>query len=120
MANAKISMPGGVLVEVEGTPDEVAAVLEKLRTKQAGGVLQTGPIQPGSKSRGEIPALISLLKAEEFFKTPRGLADVREKLAEIGHHYPVTTLSGAMQAQTRSRNLRRFKQGGRGKYVYVQ
>jgi superfamily II DNA/RNA helicase len=48
------------------------------------------------------------------------LADVREKLAEIGHHYPVTTLSGAMQAQTRSRNLRRFKQGGRGKYVYVQ
>jgi len=117
MANAKISMPGGVLVEIDGTPDEVAAVLEKLRTKQSSGTAHVEPSQ-SAKSRGEIPALISLLKAEEFFKTPRGLADVRGKLAEIGHHYPVTTLSGAMQAQTRSRSLRRFKQDG--KYVYVQ
>src|SRR5271168_2887688 len=102
MANAKISMPGGVLVEIDGTPDEVAAVLEKLRTKQSSGSAHAEP-RLSAKSRGEIPALISLLKAEEFFKTPRGLADVRGKLAEIGHHYPVTTLSGAMQAQTRSR-----------------
>src|SRR5712692_9530584 len=118
MANAKINMPGGISVEVDGTPDEVAAVLEKLRAKQAPTLSQKGTSATLSKTKGEIPGLILQLKTEEFFKTPRGLSDVREKLAEIGHHYPVTTLSGAMQAQARSRNLRRFKQDG--KYVYVQ
>ena len=116
MANARISMPDGVSVEVDGTPEEVAAVLEKLQARKSGKIPQR--TTPPGKSRGEIPSLIEHLKAEEFFKTPRGLADVRNKLAEIGHHYPVTTLSGAMQSQTRSRSLRRFKQGG--KYVYVQ
>jgi superfamily II DNA/RNA helicase len=117
MANAKISMPDGVSVEVDGTPEEVAALLEKLRSKKSGKLPGEKSV-PLSKNRGEIPTLIEMLKAEEFFKTPRGLSDVRSKLAEIGHHYPVTTLSGSMQSQTRSRNLRRFKQDG--KYVYVQ
>ena len=117
MANAKISIPGGVSVEIDGTPEEVASVLERLRSE---AVRAATPIETtqSSKMRGEIPALMSLLKSEEFFKTPRGLSDVREKLAQMGHHYPVTTLSGAMQAQARNRNLRRFKQDG--KYVYVQ
>jgi superfamily II DNA/RNA helicase len=117
MANAKINMPGGISVEVDGSPEEVASVLQKLRA-EAGRTFTQPDLDAGGKPRGEIPALITMLKAEEFFKTPRGLSDVREKLAEIGHHYPVTTLSGAMQAQTRSRNLRRFKKEGR--YVYVQ
>jgi len=117
MANARINLPDGVSVEVDGTPDEVAAVLEKLQSKKP---RKPAPemAAPQGKGRGEIPTLIELLKTEEFFKTPRGLSDVRDKLAEIGHHYPLTTLSGAMQSQTKSRNLRRFKQGG--KYVYVQ
>jgi len=117
MANAKITMPGGVSVEIDGTPEEVASLLENLRSDPVRSAATAETAQPG-KIRGEIPALISLLKSEEFFKTPRGLSDVRQKLAQIGHHYPVTTLSGAMQAQARSRNLRRFKQDG--KYVYVQ
>ncbi len=114
MAFAKISLPGGISVEVDGTPDEVAAVLENLKGKHTGSPSSPSP----SKSRGEIPSLVDMLKAEQFFKTPRGLADIQKKLAELGHHYPVTTLSGAMQAQCRGRNLRRFKQAG--KYVYVQ
>jgi hypothetical protein len=118
MANAKINMPGGISVEVDGSPEEVAAVVQKLRSAAAEPFTQPDADTAGGKSMGEIPALITMLKAEEFFKTPRGLSDDREKLAEIGHHYPVTTLSGAMQAQTRSRNLRRFKK--EGKYVYVQ
>ena len=117
MANAKITMPGGVSVEIDGTPEEVASLLERLRADALRSAVPAETTQ-SSKIRGEIPALISLLKSEEFFKTPRGLSDVRDKLAQIGHHYPVTTLSGAMQAQARSRNLRRFKQDG--KYVYVQ
>ncbi len=118
MAIAKIMMPGGISVEVDGTPEEVAAVLADLKTKAPG--FSSAVLVPRSPRirKGEIPGLIETLKSEDFFRTPRGLSDIQKKLAELGHHYPVTTLSGAMQVQSRSRNLRRFKQDG--KYVYVQ
>ncbi|HWX56419.1 MAG TPA: hypothetical protein VN176_17675 [Verrucomicrobiae bacterium] len=119
MATAKISMPDGISVEVNGTPEEVAAVVADLKAKFAKfSSSRAAHIQPVRISRGEIPGLIETLKSEEFFRTPKRLSDVQKKLAELGHHYPVTTLSGAMQVQSQSRNLRRFKQ--HGKYVYVQ
>jgi hypothetical protein len=118
MATAKITIPGGISVEVDGTPEEVVAVLADRKTKapdfSSAVVLSRLP----RIRKGEIAGLIESLKVEEFFRTPRGLSDIQKKLAELGHHYPVTTLSGAMQVQSQSRNLRRFKQDGR--YVYVQ
>jgi hypothetical protein len=118
MATAKITMPGGISVEVDGTPEEVAAVLADLKTKGPG--FSSPVVAPASPPirKGEIWGLIEVLKSEEFFRMPRGLSDIQKKFAELGHHYPVTTLSGAMQVQSQSRNLRRFKQDG--KYVYVQ
>jgi hypothetical protein len=118
MATAKITMPGGILIEVGGTPEEVAAVLADLKTKTPGFSSDATLHRPSRIRKGEIPGLIDVLKSEDFFKNPRGLSEVQKKLAELGHHYPVTTLSGAMQVQSQSRNLRRFKQNG--KYVYVQ
>jgi hypothetical protein len=119
VANAKISIPGGVSVDLEGTADEVVAVLENLRKSHVASVVPISrPDDSPSKTRGEIPRLIDSLKSEDYFRTPRGLSEVQKKLAEIGHHYPLTTLSGAMVSQSRNRSLRRFKQDG--KYVYVQ
>src|SRR5271166_661329 len=109
MAIAKIIMPGGISVEVDGTPEEVSSVLENLKSKHAPASLR-GRAEKRKGSRGEIPGLISALKAEEFFKSPKGLSDVQAKLAELGHNYPLTTLSGAMQSQCKNRSLRRFKQ----------
>jgi superfamily II DNA/RNA helicase len=118
MASAKISIPGGISVDINGTPDEIVALVENLKSKQtavgSGAALHRGL----GKSREKLSDLVESLKAESFFKTPRGLSDLQKKLAEIGHHYPLTTLSGAMQSQSRKRNLRRFKRDG--KYVYVQ
>jgi len=119
MANAKISIPGGVNVDLEGTAEEVSAVLENLRKAHGGSIATTAGSALGAvKGKGEIPRLIDSLKREDYFRTPRGLSEIQRKLAEIGHHYPLTTLSGAMVSQSRSRSLRRFKQ--EGKYVYVQ
>ena len=115
MTSAKITIPGGISVEVTGTPDEVTSVIENLKSKHL--AQNSAPVTRG-KTKGEIPNLVDGLKEEEFFKAPRGLGEIQKKLAELGHHYPITTLSGAMQEQTKRRNLRRFKQGG--KYVYVQ
>jgi hypothetical protein len=119
MANAKITMPGGVTVDVDGSADEISAVLENLR-RIHGGLASPAPKTAAavSKGRGEISRLIECLKSEDFFRTPRGLRDIQKKFAEVGHHYPLTTLSGAMISQSRNRALRRFKEDG--KYVYVQ
>ncbi|HXR40052.1 MAG TPA: hypothetical protein VN776_13205 [Terracidiphilus sp.] len=118
MANAKITTPDGVSVDISGSPEEVSAVVDRVRA----GLASTGatvPARPRKKAgKIQIPDLVEMLKAEEYFKTPRGLGEIRRKFAEMGYHYPITTLSGAMQAQQKSRNLRRFMQGG--KYVYVQ
>lgn len=120
MAEAKITTSDGILVEVRGTPEEVASVVERLRPSTKPEP-KTGPKGKPEKatervSRG-IPDLVEVLKEEDFFKNPRGLGEIRKKLADLGHHYPLTTLSGAMQAQAKRRALRRFKQDG--KYVYV-
>jgi hypothetical protein len=110
-------MPGGISVEVDGTSDEVSSVLQNLKSKHA-VASPRGRAEKPKRGRGEIPGLIEALKLEEFFKSPQGLSDIQAKLGELGHHYPLTTLSGAMQTQSRNRSLRRFKQ--QGKYVYVQ
>jgi hypothetical protein len=118
MANAKISMPGGVSIDLDGTPEEITAVLENLRRSNETAAVPARSRTVAAKGKGEISRLIETLKAEDFFRSPRGLSDIHKKFAEIGHHYPLTTLSGAMISQSRQRNLRRFKQDG--KYVYVQ
>ena len=112
MASARISTPSGLAVELDGTPEEITAVLQRLENETE--AVRSVP----TKRKSEISQLIELLREEEFFKTPKGLGDIQVKLAELGHHYPVTTLSGPMQGQARNRNLRRFKKNG--KYVYVQ
>ena len=119
MADAKITTSDGITVEVHGTPEEVATVVERLRS----GPKIESKGQPRrsqhtkEQGSGGIPDLVQILKEEAFFKNPKGLGEIRKKLADMGHHYPLTTLSGAMQTQAKKRNLRRFRQDG--KYVYV-
>jgi len=47
------------------------------------------------------------LRRDGFFRDQRILSDVRDELASRGWHYPLTTLSGAMQKLVRRRDLRR-------------
>jgi hypothetical protein len=119
MADAKITTSDGISVEVHGTPEEVATVVERLRsgTKVGSKARPRKPQEGKDHGSGGIRDLVEVLKSENFFKTPKGLGEIRKKFADMGHHYPLTTLSGAMQTQAKKRNLRRFKQDG--KYVYV-
>jgi hypothetical protein len=119
MADAKITTIDGISVEVHGTPEEVATVVERLSSsaKVQSKAHRSKPQQSKDHSSGGIPDLVQALKDEDFFKGPKGLGEIRKRLADMGHHYPLTTLSGAMQNQAKKRSLRRFKQNG--KYVYV-
>jgi hypothetical protein len=120
MAHAKFTTKEGISVDLEGTPEELAAVVEKLRESQAPGSPQgkSAHRKQGGRTKPELPQLIDALRNEDFFRQPQGLGAIRTKLAEMGHHYPLTTLSGSMQTEAKTRRLRRFKQNR--KYVYVQ
>lgn len=117
MAKAQISFPDGTTVRLEGTPDEISAVVDSARKRQ-----KTGRRSPSVKIKArsrplQLVDLIANLIDGDFFKKPKDLAGVKTALEEMGHHYPVTTLSGAMLRQVRKRNLRRLKQDKRWVYT---
>jgi hypothetical protein len=116
MVKAHITTPEGVKVTIEGTPKEIVAVVEDLKAKATSAEpprrrlrTKSGPVLLGD--------LIASLKDGGFFKKPRDLASVKSALAEMGHHYPVTTLSPVMLRQVRRRNLRRIREKGRWLYT---
>jgi hypothetical protein len=55
-----------------------------------------------------------VLRDEGFFKTQKAIGEVREELKAHGWHYPLTTLSGRLQALVQQRQLRR-ERGVQGK-----
>lgn len=121
MARAQISLPGGIVVNVSGTPDEISSVVSRL---QGGPASRREPVSSRASSRKvakagrvQITDLIENLIDGGFFKKPKDLAAVKQALEEAGHHYPVTTLSPTMLRQVRKRNLRRLKQDGRWIYT---
>ncbi len=68
-----------------------------------------------------LPGRLLTLKDEGFFKAQRTLSEIREELGSRGHHYPLTSLSGAMQGLVRNRELRRerVKSGAKRTYKYA-
>jgi len=115
MAKAQVTTPSGIKVHIDGTPEEILRVVDDLEKRESG----TGSRARTKKAtkRLTLPRLIATLAEEGFFKKPRSLADIRAELETHGHHYPVTTLSGAALTEVRKRNLRRLKREGQWYYT---
>lgn len=59
------------------------------------------------------------LKGKGFFASQRSIAEVRQELKKYGWHYPVTSLSGALQSLVQKGDLRReMVTDGTGKKVW--
>lgn len=115
MAKAKITTKSGLVMQVDGTPAEISAVLQDLkRQEEKKAVPQRKSGRPGP---APLVDLIGSLVDGGFFKKPQDLAAVKTALEEMGHHYPMTTLSGAMLGQVRKRNLRRIRKDKRWVYT---
>jgi hypothetical protein len=127
---ANVVLADGTKVAIEGTADEVAALLQRITggtvpSPGGGGGKGTGrrrgkpAAKVGStKAKTKGPAdYIRKLVTEDFFKTKRGLGDVQKKLEEGAHIYPVTHLSPVLFRLVRARELRRIKEDGAWKYV---
>lgn len=130
MPKANVVLANGTTVTIDGTAEDVAAVLQRI----SGGPQPSpggGPPKSTRRRRGKSTAkggrgmvktwgpadYIRELVADDFFKTKRGLADVQKKLEEGAHVYPVTHLSPALFRLVRAKELRRIKESGTWKYV---
>lgn len=65
------------------------------------------PLYPVRTEPKTLSQRILVLRDEGFFREPRSIGSIREALAARGWHYPVTTLSGAIQGLSQRRKLRR-------------
>lgn len=126
MAKATFELPGGTKVTIDGSPGEVAALLDRFgasgsreapKRRAAGRRKTSRERQPAKPSRMGPTEYIRQLKTENFFRTKRTIAEVREKLEEGAHIYPVTALSAPLYRLVKKRELRRIKEGGTWKYV---
>jgi hypothetical protein len=119
MAKAHIKMRGGATVTIEGTPEEVATLVAQLGSEFVPA--ETRVSKSVAKARGKERAtpvnLISSLIDGGFFRKPKDLASVKVALEEIGHFYPITTLSPALLRLVRKKQLRRLKEKNRWLYT---
>jgi hypothetical protein len=65
------------------------------------------PLYPMRTEPKTLSQRILALRDDGFFKEPRSIGSIREALGARGWHYPVTTLSGALQGLIQKRRLRR-------------
>lgn len=119
MAKAQITTPEGVSIKIDGTAEEITAVIAKVKKPADPERKGTSRKKKQGKKvqRVQLVDLVDSLIDGGFFKNPRDLAAVKSALAEMGHHYPVTTLSGAMLRKVRNRTLHRLKQDKRWVYT---
>ncbi len=92
-----------------------------LADADAGEQIQPPPskAQSGRKQQPRtLTERILTIRSEGFFKPQRSLSEVREALGSRGWHYPLTTLSGVMQALVRRRELRRERVSVGNKQVW--
>lgn len=126
MAKAHLLLPNGTKVDIEGTAEEVAFLLDKcsspagrkegLRGSKSKKSRQQAKPQ-GKKKQGPVGYIAELI-SENFFKGKRSLPDVQKKLEEKGHIYAQSSLSPALLHHVRkTKMLRRLKE--KDVWVYV-
>ncbi|MDD5586181.1 MAG: hypothetical protein PHY92_04390 [Alphaproteobacteria bacterium] len=118
MAKAHITTVDGTKITIEGSHEEVAALISRLK----GGhnterVADKKEVKHKSKTKPTPVNLISELIDGGFFKKPKELGMIKVALEEQGHFYPVTSLSPALLRLVRKRELRRIKDKKRWLYV---
>jgi hypothetical protein len=108
VAKANVVKPDGTTIVVEGSAEEVAAVLAKL-SSPARTSSPTRSSQSTNSRLGLVAQLVNDLVGEGYFKSKRSLADVQRRLEELGHIFPNTTISPCLTRMVKKRALRRLK-----------
>jgi hypothetical protein len=122
MAKARIVTADGAEVNLEGSAAEIAALLRELNIQPQQSSPATKPDKSNklnkTSARPSVGDLLDELIVDQFFKKPKGMGELKKQLGNMGHHYPLTSLSGPLMGYVRRRKLRRFKESN--KYLYSQ
>jgi len=122
MTKARIITKDGTKITIEGTPQEVSAVVANLRGRDLSA--STGKDRDASKhkikSRAKAMPTSSIANLIDggFFKKPKELSAIKLALEEQGHYFPATSLSPVVLRLVRKHELRRIKDKKR--WLYVQ
>jgi len=114
MAKAHLTTKTGTKISIEGTADEVAALVAKF---ESGSEDRIKPRPSKTNNKAGLGSLIGELIDGGFFKKLKELSAIKLALEEQGHFYPVTTLSPVLLRLIRKRSLRRIKDNKRWQYV---
>lgn len=121
MAKAHLKTKSGATVVIEGTPAEVASLMKQLEgepsTANGRGRRQARRKTPDAPGKATPINLIGTLIDSGFFRKPKDLASVKAALEELGHHYPITSLSPTLLRLVRKRQLRRLRDKKRWTYT---
>lgn len=121
MAKAHISTKSGTKITIEGAPGEVAAIVRQVQGREASasvrGRAKAKETKRTTRQRVTPMNLIISLIDGEFFRKPKNLVAVKVALEEMGHYYPITTLSPVLLRLIRKRQLRRIKD--KKKWLYT-
>ena len=117
MVKAHITTSEGIDIKIEGTTKEISAIVDALKKQSADSGTGRRHGKVNKSGRVLLVDLIGSLRDGGFFKKPKDLASIKGALEEMGHHYPVTTLSPVMLKLVRRRNLRRLREKGRWQYT---
>ena len=98
----------------EGAASEGTPAAQKVQKKAA----QKARSAPSGSSGPK--AYVEGLIEEKFFKKPKTISQVKAELENLGHHIPITSLSGPLQRLCQQRKLRRQKLADSGTYAYSE
>ena len=122
MVKTHIIKKDGTKIIIEGNPREVAEIVSKLESDIS--ISKTPKRSTSQKTMRTLKKqkitpinLISSLIDGGFFRKPKDLAVIKVALEELGHFYPVTSLSPALLRLVRKRQLRRIKDKKRWLYT---
>jgi hypothetical protein len=120
MAKTHITTKSGTKVTIEGTPEEVVALAKQFvepgSIAPRRGVKASGGVNRPARQKPTPSNLVASLIDGGFFRKPKDLGSVKVALQEMGHIFPVTTLSPVMLRLVRRRELRRVKDKNRWLY----
>ena len=123
MAKARLTTKSGTKIVVEGNPVEVAALVRQIEGEEKSTEAAHRRRKPKAKEPRPPKAtpvnLVSTLIDGGFFRKPKDLAAVKVALEEMGHYFPVTTLSPTLLRLVRRRQLRRLRDKKGKSWLYT-
>ncbi len=112
---------GEKVITFEGPPDFVTEQVARftsdgelpvkcaVRTSRQASRRRGSVAAKASSSESSCSGRMLALRDDGFFAAQRSISEIRMELAKHGWHYPLTTLSGRLQALVQRRHLRREK-----------